>query len=162
MPRWWERVSFCWCVREEEEVGKRLMLSGLARAPPWQSWMLDPSTSDLPLRPSHPVLPTVPAGWHTQCAQNYRLGWLFGFRTMGCSSQGHGHLIDTPKQPRLTLFASAVIPFAISWPSFFSALVSFFSSLLPNKEPALNCFFPPWSLFSHIHPNLVFWPPLPR
>lgn len=64
-------------------------------------------------RPTHLVLPTVPP----RCARNNRLGWLFSCGTTGCSGQGHGHLIDNPKQPQLMLSESAVITFAISWPS---------------------------------------------
>lgn len=68
-PCWWERVSFCWCAQWGGGGGKRLTLSSLARAPPQQYQMLYPSTWDVPLRPSHAVLPAMPAGWNTRCVR---------------------------------------------------------------------------------------------
>lgn len=121
---WWERVSFCWCACEEK-VRKRLMLSGLVHAPPRQHRMLNPSALDVPLCPSHSALPSAPAGQHTWCAQNNRLGWLFQFRTTGCSTQVRPHLVITPKQLWLMSIASAVTMPAISRPSFLLPLYLF-------------------------------------
>ena len=139
MPRWWERVSFCWCGHEEEEVGRS------AQAPPRWHRMLHPSASDVPLRPSQPVLPTAPAGRHTQHAQNNRLSWLVSFGTTGCSGQGHGHLTRDP----VYCYLHVLLPHFFTL--LFHALVPFFytSSSSQVNNPPLIAF----SLLDPIFPH---------